>query len=305
MPELPEVETVARGLQHSVAGRRIVSVALGKTDFIDDPGALEVHLPGRTIERVERYGKFMLLRLSPVSSDLKRPTNGGAQPASLLVHLGMTGQLAPCPAGQECRKHTHVWLSLDDGRELRYVDSRRFGRMAFLTGDALEKELPAFGADPLEVSAEEFVARIRSRHARIKALLIDQSVLRGVGNIYADESLWRARIHPAKLGTQLSKEQSIALRRSLQDILRKAILLRGSSISDFRDAEDKPGEYQQHHRAYGREGERCYRCKTTIRRAIVAGRSSYFCPRCQSAPRTQRTKNASGRNRRRAKRAHR
>src|SRR6202011_5672409 len=289
MPELPEVETVARGLQKSIAGRRIVSVRLGKTDFIDDPAALEQHLPGRQIEAVERYGKFMLLRLSARASAVG---NGDAEPASLLVHLGMTGQLAPCAAAQPCAKHTHVWFRLDDGRELRYTDPRRFGRMAYLTGVLLADELTNFGADPLQVSAQEFADRIRSRSARIKALLLDQTVLRGVGNIYADESLWRARIHPAQQGARLSKKQVSTLRKVLQDVLQRAILARGSSISDFLDAEGQPGEYQRRHRAYGREGKRCFRCKATIQRVIVAGRSSYFCPKCQPVPRSPKRSEA-------------
>ncbi len=285
MPELPEVETVARGLRRAILGRRILSVTLGKTDFIDDPAALEQHLPGRQIEAVERYGKFMLLRLSAVHGESRVASNGDAASASLLVHLGMTGQIAPSPAGQPLEKHTHVCLLLDDGRELRYTDARRFGRIAYLTKALLAEELTGFGADPLEVSKQEFAGRICGRRARIKALLLDQSVLRGVGNIYADESLWRARIHPARLGAKLSRKQAEILRRVLQDILRKAIVLRGSSISDFLDADGQPGEYQRHHRAYGREGKNCYRCKSLIRRAIVAGRSSYFCPRCQPSPR--------------------
>jgi formamidopyrimidine-DNA glycosylase len=285
MPELPEVETVARGLRQAILGRRILSVTLGKTDFIDDPAALEQHLPGRRIEAVERYGKFMLLRLSAVHGENRVTSNGDAAPASLLVHLGMTGQLAPSPAAQPQQRHTHVCLVLDDGRELRYTDPRRFGRIAYLTNALLAEELIGFGADPLEVSQEEFASRICGRRARIKALLLDQSVLRGVGNIYADESLWRAKIHPARLGTKLTPKEAKRLRRVLQGILRKAIVLRGSSISDFLDAEGEPGEYQRHHRAYGREGKSCYRCNTPIRRAIVAGRSSYFCPRCQPPPR--------------------
>src|SRR6059058_633338 len=285
MPELPEVETVARGLRQAILGRRILSVTLGKTDFIDDPAALEQHLPGRQIEAVERYGKFMLLRLSAVNEETRAATNGDAAPASLLVHLGMTGQIAPSPAGQPLEKHTHVCLLLDDGRELRYTDARRFGRIAYLTKTSLAEELAGFGADPLEVSKEEFANRICERRARIKALLLDQSVLRGVGNIYADESLWRARIHPAQLGAKLTCRQAETLWRALQEILRKAIVLRGSSISDFLDAEGQPGEYQRRHRAYGREGKNCQRCKTAIRRGIVAGRSSYFCPSCQRAPR--------------------
>ena len=298
MPELPEVETVARGLQRSVAGRRIVSVRLGKTDFIDDPAALEQYIPGRQIEAVERYGKFMLLRLSGRANPTGGGENGDPEAASLLVHLGMTGQLAPYAALEPYTKHTHVWFELDDGRELRYTDPRRFGRMAYLTGALLAEELTEFGADPLLVSEEEFASRIRSRNAQIKALLLDQSVLRGVGNIYADESLWRAKIHPMQRGTKLNKKQARLLRRVLQDVLRKAIAARGSSISDFLDAEGQPGEYQRHHRAYGREGKRCYRCGTTIRRTIVAGRSSYFCPRCQPAPRSRkrRTKRRGARN---------
>jgi formamidopyrimidine-DNA glycosylase len=287
MPELPEVETVARGLRRTVLGRRILSVRLGKTDFIDDPAALEQHLPGRQIEAVERFGKFMLLRLSPTQAALAtgESENGDAAPAALLVHLGMTGEIASHAASQPCGKHTHVCMPLDDSRELRYTDPRRFGRLAYLNQSLLEKELPRFGADPLEISASEFAQQTRSRRARIKALLLDQSFLRGVGNIYADESLWRAKIHPARLASSLSEKQAILLHRALQEILRKAIEMHGSSISDFRDADGEPGWYQRHHRAYDREGKPCHRCRTAIRRMIVAGRSSYFCPNCQPLPR--------------------
>jgi formamidopyrimidine-DNA glycosylase len=197
----------------------------------------------------------------------------------------MTGQIVPIIAAQPCEKHTHACFLLDDNRELRYTDARRFGRLAYLSAGPLAEELRAFGADPLEISSEEFVEQTRSRPARIKALLLDQSFLRGVGNIYADESLWRAKIHPARLGATLRKREAATLHRVLREILEKAIVLRGSSISDFLDAEGQPGEYQQHHKAYGREGKRCYRCRAVIRRAIVAGRSSYFCPKCQRAPR--------------------
>lgn len=285
MPELPEIETVARGLRRTIVGRRVVSVRLGKTDFIDDPAALELHLPGRQIEAVERYGKFMLLRLSPVSQSTSPITNGDAHPAALLVHLGMTGQIAPNPAAQPPKKHTHACFVLDDGRELRYTDARRFGRLAYLEASSLEEELEAFGADPLQISAEEFIVQTRSRRARIKALLLDQGFLRGVGNIYADESLWRAKIHPARRGASLNRKQAKALHRVLRETLQQAIAMRGSSISDFLDADGEPGEYQRHHRAYGREGRSCYRCGGTIRRTIVVGRSSYFCSKCQPSPR--------------------
>ena len=278
MPELPEVETVARGLQGTIPGRRIVSVTLGKTDFIDNPEEVERELPGRVIRSVERYGKFLLLRLAAEKSS-------GEEETALLVHLGMTGMLMPRAVSEVHAKHTHVVMLLDDGRELRYVDPRRFGRMAYLAGEVLQKELLRFGSDPLEVKLEGFVERVRRRRMRIKALLLDQSVLRGVGNIYADESLWKAKIHPAKLGANLDEKQVKLLYKSLQEILRNAIVMRGSSIADFLDAEGQPGEYQRHHRVYGREGERCFRCKREIRRGIVAGRSSYYCPECQKAPR--------------------
>src|SRR3984893_12020720 len=284
MPELPEVETVARGLRLTILGRRILSVTLRKTDFIDDPSLIERHLPGRRIDAVERYGKFMLLRLSAAQGD-ENSEHGDNAPAALLVHLGMTGQIASTASAKPWEKHTHAGFALDDGRELRYTDARRFGRLAYLSSALLPAELEGFGADPLEVAAEEFATRIRSRQSRIKALLLDQTVLRGVGNIYADESLWRAKVHPAKLGASISKKQAALLHRALQDILKKTIVMRGSSIANFVDGEGNPGEYQQHHRAYGREGEKCYRCGAIIRRAIVAGRSSYFCPQCQIGPR--------------------
>ncbi len=279
MPELPEVETVARGLQKEIAGRRILSITIGKSDFIDNPDEVERALPGRMIRAVERYGKFLLLRLTATDRAGEHETE-----SALLVHLGMTGMLWPRAVSEPQLKHTHVVMLLDDGRELRYIDARRFGRMAYLTNEVLQKELQRFGTDPLEAGLEEFQKRMGERRARVKALLLDQGVLRGVGNIYADESLWKARIHPAQLGSRLTVRQARDLYRALQGILRKAIVLRGSSISDFLDAAGQPGEYQQHHKAYGREGKGCVRCKTPIRRVIVAGRSSYFCPGCQKAP---------------------
>src|SRR5215471_4037143 len=262
MPELPEVETVARGLQAAVAGRQILRVTLRKTDFIDDPAVIERELPGRHIVRIERFGKFMLLQLAsraPAAPGAARPVDAPAQVSeALLVHLGMTGHLAPHLAEQPLAKHTHVTLALDDGRELRYTDARRFGRMAYLSGPALAEELQRFGADPLHISAQEFARRMHPSKARIKALLLDQRVLRGVGHIYADESLWTAKIHPAKIGRRLTATELEALRKELRKILLKAIELRGSSISDFVDAGGVPGDYQQHHKVYGREDKKCF-----------------------------------------------
>ncbi len=282
MPELPEVETIARGLREHVLGRKVLSVRLGKTDFMDDPAAIERDLPGRRIEEVIRHGKFLLLRLSPL--------NGDSTGAGLLVHLGMTGHLAPKRPEEPLAKHTHAIFVLDDGRELRYTDARRFGRMAFLYESALGEALAPLGFDALEITEDALAAAIRGRRARVKALLLDQRVLRGIGNIYADESLWRARIHPARLGSRLSRKELARLYRAIRHVLERAIELRGSSVSDFLDTEGQPGEYQLHHRAYDREGKGCFRCVARIRRVVVAGRSSYFCPRCQRAPRGARTR---------------
>jgi formamidopyrimidine-DNA glycosylase len=276
MPELPEVETVARGLREVLPGRRVLGVRLGKTDFIDDPAALEQDLPGRTFTRIRRLGKFLLLDLEP----RKTP----AEESSLLIHLGMTGKISVCPPETPVDLHTHVFLALDDGRELRYNDVRRFGRMALLANGAHERVLGGLGVEPLEVSEAEFRTRIRARKSRIKALLLNQSVLRGIGNIYADESLWRAKIHPEKIGARLQDAELRRLHRAVQHILREAIRLRGSSISDYVDLDGGRGEFQQKHRAYQHDGKKCYRCSTIIRRIIVAGRSTHFCPQCQPAP---------------------
>jgi formamidopyrimidine-DNA glycosylase len=277
MPELPEVETVVRGLRAAVLGRRITGVRLGKTDFIEDPAALAAILPGKRIAAVERYGKFISVQLEA--------ENGSARVSYLAIHLGMTGQIVTRRPEESVAPHTHVFLALDDGRELRYTDIRRFGRMRLVQqplGDALPRRL---GQDPLAASEAEYRVLLGGRRAMIKALLLDQHALRGLGNIYVDESLWRARIHPARHAAKLSPQQVRHLYRAIQKILRAAIEHHGSSISDYLDAEGRPGTYQQRHRVYQREGKPCARCGTRIRRIIVAGRSSYFCPRCQPAPR--------------------
>jgi formamidopyrimidine-DNA glycosylase len=280
MPELPEVETVVRSLQAVLPGRRILNVRLGKTDFIEDPAALERDLPGSRVGSVRRHGKFIVVKLD--SSD------GAASSGSLLIHLGMTGQILVGPPEAPIAPHTHVFLALDDGREFRYVDIRRFGRMRMLAGDSPEAPLEKLGIDALEATEAQFIALVRTRRARIKALLLDQTVLRGLGNIYTDESLWRARIHPMKIGANLMDAELRRLYRAVRDVLREAIRMRGSSISDYVDSDGRRGEFQLRHRVYQRLGKKCFRGDGTIRRAIVAGRSSYFCPACQTAPRKPR-----------------
>src|SRR3984885_13715753 len=277
MPELPEVETVVRGLQSVLPGTRIVTVRLGKPDFIDDPASLEQFVPGNRVREVRRYGKFVVIAFESSAGSARNP--------ALLIHLGMTGQLVTCPSEAAVVPHTHAFFSLDNGRELRYTDIRRFGPMRFLSGETDLADLEGLGLDPLEASEEQFVAAIKDRRARVKALLLDQRVFRGMGNIYTDESLWRARIHPARLGANLTAAEITKLRSAVQHVLNEAIRLRGSSVSDYVDSEGQNGEFQLRHRVYQREGKKCSRCGTKIQRIIVAGRSTHFCPQCQRAPR--------------------
>jgi formamidopyrimidine-DNA glycosylase len=288
MPELPEVETVVRGLHASLPGRTILDVRLGKTDFIDDPAALAEQLPGARIADVARLGKFVSIELAP-GAPAVRP---GAR-FYLVIHLGMTGQLTTRHPGDPVPPHTHVFFALDDGRELRYTDIRRFGRILLVPESLFAVFRDRLGAEPLEITLEEFRARFGSRRARVKALLLDQAVLRGVGNIYADESLFRARIHPARIAHSLTQAQLATLHRAVREILTAAIRLRGSSISDYVDSDGNRGEFQHRHRVYQREGKPCVRCREEIRRVIVAGRSSYFCPGCQPAPRSQKPRRVS------------
>ena len=286
MPELPEVETVVRGLRASLPGRTILDVRLGKSDFVDDPSALGDCLPGTRISDVTRLGKFICIVLESLEKSLG-PESISAPRLNLIIHLGMTGQLTVRPASDPVAPHTHCFFALDDGRELRYTDIRRFGRMLIVPESRMAEFLGHLGKEPLQIGPDEFCRDLGSRRARIKALLLDQRVLRGIGNIYADESLFRSRIHPAQIAENLGKKQLLALRRAVREILTAAIRLRGSSISDYVDANGKRGEFQQRHRVYQRTGKSCFRCRGKIRRVIVAGRSSHFCPRCQPAPRSR------------------
>jgi formamidopyrimidine-DNA glycosylase len=289
MPELPEVETVVRGLRLVLPGRRITGVRLSaKTDFIDDPASLERELPRTRVTGIERFGKFMVIGLEREGGPEREGRGRGGGEIALLMHLGMTGQVVVTPAEAPVPPHTHFFLALDDGRELRYTDIRRFGRIRILLDGEREALIGRLGLDPLEMSEKDFRQTITSRGAQIKALLMDQRVLRGMGNIYTDESLWRAKIHPRRLGTKLSEREVKALYKAIHGVLTEAIRSRGSSVSDYVDSDGQRGEFQLRHRVYQREGKKCFRCGGVIRRAIVAGRSSFFCPRCQRAPRVRR-----------------
>lgn len=280
MPELPEVETVARGVDERVRGRSIVSVRLGRKPepFKTPRAAMMAALEGRSIARVHRVGKHIVV-------DLAESPTGRAGAASRvrtqwLVHLGMTGRLLVSHADVPIPTHTHAALHLDDGRELRFVDARRFGRLAI---HALSDggEFAGTGREPLTITAESFVAIFSGRNAPIKALLLNQTLLHGVGNIYADESLFRAGILPHRPASSLSRDELLRLRRSLQAVLRRAIARGGSSVSDYVDADGVRGFFQLEHCVYLRTGQPCRVCGAPIQRSIVAGRGTHACRQCQ------------------------
>jgi formamidopyrimidine-DNA glycosylase len=194
-----------------------------------------------------------------------------------IVHLGMTGRLQVCEPQAEILKHTHAILKLVSGRELRFVDPRRFGRLSV----AIAGDFDAGGIEPLEADLDRFLVLFRGRKTPIKSALLNQKLLRGVGNIYADESLFRAGIRPRRRASTITRDQLAGLLASVKEVLREAIALGGSSISDYVDADGEEGFFQLQHRVYGREGEPCLVCKTPVKRVVIAGRSSHYCPRCQ------------------------
>jgi formamidopyrimidine-DNA glycosylase len=297
MPELPEVETIARGLSSRVMGDVIESVWLGskpeplKSAAADIVGALE----SRRIAAVRRVGKHIVFDLeladrvgrapspakgrhksrrlpSPKKAAGEGPAPTGAQ---WIVHLGMTGRMVVCPPDNEVVKHTHLVAKLASGRELRFIDPRRFGRLSVAQG------FEAGGSEPLEVKLDQFVELFQGRKTPIKSALLNQKLLRGVGNIYADESLFRAGIRPRRRAASLTRDDLRRLYPAVQEVLREAIAQGGSSVSDYVDADGEEGFFQLQHRVYGREGEPCLVCKTPIKRVVIAGRSSHYCPKCQ------------------------
>ncbi len=300
MPELPEVETIARGLASRVSGDIIESVWLGsKPEPLKSPAAeIVATLESRRIAGVRRVGKHIVFDLVPAGgvgrapspakgrnrtrgpSSRKKAAGNGARPtretsAQWIVHLGMTGRMLVCPPDSEMPKHTHLVAKLASGRELRFVDPRRFGRLSVAHG------FEASGSEPLEVQRDHFVSLFHGRKTPIKSALLNQKLLSGVGNIYADESLFRAGIRPRRRASSLTRNDLRRLYPVVQEVLREAIALGGSSVSDYVDADGEEGFFQLQHRVYGREGEPCLVCKTPIKRVVIAGRSSHYCPRCQ------------------------
>ena len=277
MPELPEVETVANGVHARVAGQRVESVwTSGKPQTFKSPESeIAEVLTGALIVGVRRVGKTVVV-------SLERPSDGGADPlpAEFLVHLGMTGRLLVSAPEVPLPKHTHAVLTLSGGsrgmQELRFVDARRFGRLSVRS-----EAYGGPGAEPLTVSEDEFVALFQGRKTAIKAALLNQSLLHGVGNIYADESLFRAGIRPRRQAGKLTRKALLRLRAELVVVLKKAIKLGGSSVSDYVDADGVRGFFQLEHKVYGRAGEDCHDCGTGLKKIVVGGRTTVYCPKCQ------------------------
>ena len=289
VPELPEVETIARGLDKRVAGDIIESVWIGSKKQVlkSSAAAIASTIEGKRILRVHRAGKHIVFDLETTAertSEKKRKVGTrveSRQAASLqtvqwIVHLGMTGRMVVCEAAEEVVKHTHLIAKLASGRELRFVDPRMFGKLSVHAGG-----FDPGGIEPLEATEEQFVALFKGRKTPIKSALLNQKLLRGVGNIYADESLFRAGIRPRRRASKLTLAQLKKLYGAVQEVLREAIALGGSSVSDYVDADGEEGFFQLQHRVYGREAEACLVCGTAIQRVVLAGRSSHFCAKCQ------------------------
>lgn len=274
MPELPEVETIARGLDKRVRGDVIDSVWLGAHPEPLKSTAQEISaaLTGSQITHVRRVGKHIVLDLLPKSS------RNGKEARQWIVHLGMTGRMVVASPDEEVPKHTHAIASLASGRELRFVDPRRFGRLSV----ALEGPFTGSGSEPLTISPDEFAKLFHDRKTPIKAALLNQKLLHGVGNIYADESLFRAGIRPRRQAGRLTRDELNRLHAALKEVLREAIKLGGSSVSDYVDADGREGFFQLRHRVYLRTGQPCLVCRTPIKRILIGGRGTHYCPKCQA-----------------------
>lgn len=280
MPELPEVETVASGVHKRVGGDRILDVWFSSyAQPFKTPAARQARgLEGRFFLAVHRIGKHIVCELASAKPDRRKAAQ--AADAQWIVHLGMTGRMLVTTPEAPVAAHTHARLTLASGKEVRFVDPRRFGRLEW-RDLAKEKPFAAAGEEPLTIASEAFAALFRGRKLAIKAALLNQSLLTGVGNIYADESLFRAGIRPTRMAGRLSRAELEGLRTHLRQVLEHAIQLGGSSVSDYVDAEGVRGFFQLEHCVYQRTGEPCRVCKTPIKKIVVGGRSTHFCAKCQ------------------------
>ncbi len=262
MPELPEVETIVRSLAPRVLGRRIAGARfMSPLVFRGDPDSAARALRGARIESVTRRGKFIVFE---ITGELR-----------LTIHLGMTGKLlwnsGPGP-------YARAIFELDEGR-LIYDDVRQFGRIEI--GRGIPGRVARLGPEPLEIGEREFAVELKTRRGRIKPLLLNQRFLRGLGNIYVDEALFRAGIHPLAQASRLGPKRVHRLYAAIRETLQEAIATGGSSISDYVDAEGRPGSFQDRHRVYGKEGAPCPVCGAPVRRTVIGQRGTHYCPKCQ------------------------
>jgi formamidopyrimidine-DNA glycosylase len=278
MPELPEVETIVQGLRRRALGHRLTAVEVRHPGaIIGSPKEFASTLAGRKLATILRKGKVIALELAAVD---------GSPSRFLLVRLGMTGQLTVTPHEAPIEPHTHVFLALDDGREeLRFRDVRRFGRLRSCTPPEMEKVLAALGPDAQRVTEPQFLRAMQGRKGAIKSWLMNQNVLAGLGNIYADEALFEAHLHPLAPAGRVSPEKAHRLYLAIRKVLKRAVKLGGTTFSDYLDVEGRPGEFLEKLRVYQHTGEPCPRCRQAIQRIVIAGRSSHFCPECQPRPR--------------------
>ncbi len=273
MPELPEVETIARKLRTAITGKIITGITLsGKSLRRPVPVNFSSTLQGRSIRTIHRMGKYLILETDP--------------PAFWLIHLGMSGRLIYWAGRAERPRHTHATIRFADGAELQFCDPRRFGLLDVSEVPQLADipEIKVLGRDPLaaEFTPDWLWLELRKSRRELKSFLLDQHRIAGLGNIYACEALFRARLHPARRCHTLMKRDAGALARAVRAILRSAIEHRGTTFSDFMDSDGEYGEHQDFLLVFQREGEKCRRCRATIRRMRQANRSTYFCPHCQN-----------------------
>ncbi len=275
MPELPEVETVKKTLEKKLAGLTITGVEIMMPKVIREPEPRQFAnlVTGKKITKLGRRGKYLLIYLSEFSV--------------LVIHLRMTGRLVYTRPEDPPPRHTHVVFHLSDGCQLRFADMRQFGRILLTDTRRLDqvKGLKDLGPEPLgpEFTREFLRKELKRKRVRLKSLLLDQTFVAGLGNIYADEALYRSRLHPERIAQSLSPREIASLYRSIIEVLEEAILNRGTSMRDYVDGDGRAGNYQKLLRVYNREGQQCFRCGSNIARIKVGGRSSYYCPSCQKS----------------------
>lgn len=272
MPELPEVETIVRDLRRKIVGKTFARVSL--LDWprsIASPSAEQFgqEIEGKAITEVRRRAKFIIIGLS-----------GGAH---LVVHLKMTGSLLFREASDPPDRYTRVALDLEDGSQLRFTDLRKFGRLYLLDSIGLEGLVESLGPEPLEpdFTEERFRDLIAGRRGRLKPLLLNQAFVAGIGNIYADEALFRAKLHPLRTVETLSEEEIRRLYEAIREVLGEGVSGRGTTFDSYRDAEGRKGRHQEKLRVFRRTGQRCLACPGTVRRIVVGGRGTHYCPDCQ------------------------